>query len=324
MADIDLKGFTKLGDSTLVNDIKENVISFFDWGLLKKDNYINVSIPSSGIYGGNEHQLRLVDDPRYTAGQVWEGFRSNWVWESGITSTDGAPLVGSDNANPGVSGVYVNDTFYPNTTAGVFAHHVNHPLGRVVFDSAIDTSSVVTCEYSYKYVNVTESNGLPWFKELHRRSERVDNSQFTTTSGDWSQLSQNRYQLPAIGIEVANTRSVKGYQLGGGSSYVYTDVLFHCIGEDSYMRDSLIDIVSLQNDKVFHMFDLNAIADADAFPLDHRGVPASGALRFPDLTTNYKFKALRFLDMKFDSIYTLNPNLFVGTVKCTTELIFGV
>ena len=29
MADIDLKGFTKLGDSTLVNDIKENVISFF-------------------------------------------------------------------------------------------------------------------------------------------------------------------------------------------------------------------------------------------------------------------------------------------------------
>ncbi len=28
MPDIDLKGFTKLGDSTLVNDIKENVISF--------------------------------------------------------------------------------------------------------------------------------------------------------------------------------------------------------------------------------------------------------------------------------------------------------
>jgi len=99
MADIDLKGFTKLGDSTLVNDIKENVISFFDWGLLKKDNYINVSIPSSGIYGGNEHQLRLVDDPRYTAGQVWEGFRSNWVWESGLTSTDGAPLVSSTDIN---------------------------------------------------------------------------------------------------------------------------------------------------------------------------------------------------------------------------------
>ena len=96
MADIDLKGFTKLGDSTLVNDIKENMISFFDWGLLKKDNYINISIPSTGVYGGNEHQLRLVDDPRYTAGQVWEGFRSNWVWESGVTGTDGPPLVSSE------------------------------------------------------------------------------------------------------------------------------------------------------------------------------------------------------------------------------------
>ena len=323
MADIDLKGFTKLGDSTLVNDIKENVISFFDWGLLKKDNYINVSIPSSGVYGGNEHQLRLVDDPRYTAGQVWEGFRSNWVWESGLTSTDGAPLVGSDNANPGVSGVYVNDTFYANTTAGVFAHHVNHPLGRVVFDSAIDTSSVVTCEYSYKYVNVTESNGLPWFKELHRRSERVDNSQFTTTSGDWSQLSQNRYQLPAIGIEITNNRSFKAYQLGGGS-YVYTDVLFHCVSEDPYMRDSLIDIVSLQKESYLQMYDLNAIAEADAFPLNHNGVPASGALRYSDLVTQYPSRTLRIFDTRFDSVYTLNPNLFVGTVKCTTELIFGV
>ena len=323
MADINLKGFTKLGDSTLVNDIKENLISFFDWGLLKKENYINVSIPSTGVYGGNEHQLRLVDDPRYTAGQVWEGFRSNWVWESGITG-DTIPLVSSDNANPGVSGVYVDSAFYPVTTAGTYAHHINHPQGRVVFDTAIPTTSTVTCEYSYKYVNVTASNGLPWFKEIHKKSERVDSSQFATTSGDWSQLSQNRYQLPAIGIEITNNRSVRGYQLGGGSSYVYTDVLFHCISEDPYMRDSLLDMVTYQSDKVFTMYDLNAIADADAFPLNHNGVPASGALRFLDITTQYPLKALRILDVKFDSVYTLSPNLHVGTAKCSTEIIFGV
>ena len=323
MADIDLKGFTKLGDSTLVNDIKENVISFFDWGLLKKDNFINVSIPSSGVYGGNEHQLRLVDDPRYTAGQVWEGFRSNWVWESGVTGTDGAPLVSSNNANPGVSGVYVNSTFYPVTATGTYAHHVNHPEGRVVFDAAIPTTSTVTCEYSYKYVNVTQSNGLPWFKEIHRRSERVDNSQFITTSGDWSQLSQNRYQLPAIGIEITNNRSFKNYQLGGGS-YVNTDVLFHCVSEDPYMRDSLLDVVSLQREVYIQLYDLNAIADADAFPLNHNGVPASGALRYSDIITQYPFKTLRIFDTKFDSVYTLSPNLYVGTVKCSTEVILGV
>ena len=85
-----------------------------------------------------------------------------------------------------------------------------------------------------------------------------------------------------------------------------------------------MDIVSLQKESYIEMYDLNAIAEADAFPLDHRGIPASGALRYSDLVTQYPFKTLRIFDFKFDSVYTLNANLFVGTVKCTTELIFGV
>ena len=250
MADINLKGFSKIGDSTLTNDVRENIISFFDWGLLQKENFINVGIPSSGYYGGNEHQLRLVNDPRYTSGQVWEGFRQNWVWESGVTTGFDAPLVGTDNANPGVSGVYVDDTFHAVTEVGTYAHHINHPLGRVVFNSPIATTSVVTCAYSYKYINVTQSNGLPWFTEIQKRSERVENPQFHTASGDWSQLSQNRLQLPALGVEVINNRSFRGYQLGG-SSYVYTDVLFHCVSEDAYIRDNLLDIVTYQNGKNF-------------------------------------------------------------------------
>jgi hypothetical protein len=323
MANIDLKGFSKIGDSTLTNDVRENIISFFDWGLLQKENFINVGIPSSGYYGGNEHQLRLVNDPRYTSGQVWEGFRQNWVWESGVTTGFDAPLVGTDNANPGVSGVYVDDTFHAVTEVGTYAHHINHPLGRVVFDSPIATTSVVTCAYSYKYINVTQSNGLPWFTEIQKRSERVENPQFHTASGDWSQLSQNRLQLPALGVEVINNRSFKGYQLGG-SSYVYTDVLFHCVSEDAYIRDNLLDIVTYQNGKNFSMYDLNLIAESNAFPLDHNGVPASGALRFSELITQYPFKNLRLFDMKFDSVYTISPNLHVGTIKCSTEVILGV
>lgn len=322
MAEINLKGFSKLGDSTLNNEIKDNLVSFFDWGLLNKENFINVEIPSSGYYGGNEHILRAVQDPRYTDGQVWEGFRSNWVWESGL-SGDSSPLVGTDNANPGVSGVYVNGTFHSVTETGTYAHHINHPLGRVVFDTAIATTGDVQCEYSYKYVNVTKSNGLPWFKEIQKRSERVENSQFLTNSGDWSQLSQNRAQLPLLGIEVTNSRSYKGYQLGGGS-YVYTDVLIHCVAEDPYMRDSLLDIVSHQNEKTFQMYDQNLIAAADAYPLNYNGVPASGALRFPDLATTYPFKSMRIFNCKFDSVYSLGSDLYVGTVKCTTEVILGV
>ena len=323
MADINLKGFSKIGDSTLTNDIRENLISFFDWGLLQKENFINVDIPSSGYYGGNGHQLRRVNDPNYTAGQVWEGFRQNWVWESGVSTEYDAPLVGTDNANPGVTGVYVDGMFHSVTETGTYSHHINHSLGRVVFDTAIPTTSTVTCAYSYKYINVTQSNGLPWFTEIQKKSERVENSQFLTTSGDWSQLSKNRLQLPALGIEVIPQRAFKGYQLGG-SSYVYTDVLFHCIAEDAYIRDNLLDIVTYQNGKNFLMYDLNLIAEGNAFPLNHNGVPTSGALRFSELITQYPFKNLRLFNMKFDSVYSINPNLHVGTVKCSTEVILGV
>ena len=91
-----------------------------------------------------------------------------------------------------------------------------------------------------------------------------------------------------------------------------------------FIISSLIDIVSLQKESYLQMYDLNAIAEADAFPLNHNGVPASGALRYSDLVTQYPSRTLRIFDTRFDSVYTLNPNLFVGTVKCTTELIFGV
>jgi hypothetical protein len=43
-----LKGFDTFGDSTVTNDITENLISFFDYGLLEKSAFINVEIPSTG------------------------------------------------------------------------------------------------------------------------------------------------------------------------------------------------------------------------------------------------------------------------------------
>jgi hypothetical protein len=93
-----LKGFSNLGDATLTNQIRENLIQYFDYGLLEKGNFSNISIPTTGYYGGSDHTLRLVDDPRYSAGQVWEGFKSNWVWQSGMGA-----LTSTDDANPGVS-----------------------------------------------------------------------------------------------------------------------------------------------------------------------------------------------------------------------------
>ena len=94
-----LNKISNVGDSTISPLLKDNLIEFFDWGLLDAGGFFNVSIPTSGQYGGDKHNLRLVDDPRYTSGQVWEGFRSNWVWQSGLSSTDQPKTITKINQN---------------------------------------------------------------------------------------------------------------------------------------------------------------------------------------------------------------------------------
>lgn len=311
-----LKGFARFGESTLTNDIQENLVSYFDYNLLQMGNFVNVPVSTTGIYNGIDSRLRLVDDPRYTSGQIWATFRPNLVWESGVGA-----LTSNNPAYPGASGVYVNSNFYAPDTTGTYAYHIDHINGVVRFNSAIPASSVVEMPFSYKYVSVVRSEGLSWFKELQERSERSDGD-FASQSGIYELLPENRQPLPVIGIELAG-RKLSPYQLGGGQT-VKTDIYVHCIAEDSYTRDNLVDIVTYQSKAAFRMYNLNAISSADAFPIDYRGVPNSGAKTFPELCNQYGGRKISIEDAKLDSVYSLG-RLKVGTIKITTEVIhFGV
>ena len=326
-----LKGVARYGETTLSSHIEDGTVGFFNWALLEAGAFFNVSIPTSGIYGGDSHQLRLVDDPNYTAGQVWEGFRSNWVWESGVFSDD--PPVN-------VSGVHIGGTFYatrsthPNYNAS-YAHYIDYANGRVVFDSAIPTTSAVTTEYSYRWVNFIYANNTPWFRELQFDSLRVDDSDFLQTgSGEWAQLGNTRVQMPVVAVETVPRRRFKGYQLGGGQ-WVYTDLLFHVLAEDEYTRDKIVDIISLQNEKKIYLFDTDRLARDNRFPLDYRGTfsnhsEVSGALMYPDIvkgsgmlphTGGYQLRGMTFTKMSPEEAYSLHHNLHVGTVRTSTEVI---
>ena len=68
-----LNKINHVGDSTISLLLQDNLIELFDWGLIDGGGFTNISIPTSGNYGGDKHKLRLVDDPRYTKGRVWEG-----------------------------------------------------------------------------------------------------------------------------------------------------------------------------------------------------------------------------------------------------------
>jgi len=314
-----LKGISGVFDSTLNNDIQDGLIEYFDWALLEKGNYFNVTANETSANGEDMSRLRLSSNDSYAAGQVWEGFRQNWVWQSGISvAGHDNPIVGTDHDAPGISGVYIDNAYYPTSTVGDYAYHVDYFNGRVIFNNAIPTDSTVKAEHSYKYINVLYANNMPWYKELQTRTLQPTAGFLDSDNGAWNIPPENRAQLPLIAIEIVPNRTFKGYQLGGGQ-FVYTDVLFHCIAEDEVTRNKLVDIISLQNDKTIHVFNSNKINTNQEFPLDYKGVPIPSALRYPDLIEKYNGGKLRLTKTTVQEMIMHNTTVFGGVVRMTTE-----
>jgi len=316
---LNLNGINDIFEATLNNELQDNIVEFLDWGLLEKGNYFNVGLGELDQNGQDMSLLRPSANPHFAAGQAWEGFRKNWVWQSGI-SYDPAPLVGTNSQKPGISGVYVNDTFYSAGTNGTFAHKIDYFNGRVIFDTPIPTGSKVQAEHSYKYINVIYANNVPWLREIQYRTFNKDSSFIEVNKGEFAVPAEIRVQLPAIAVEIVPRRTMRGYQLGGGQ-WVFTDVIFHCLAEDEMTRNKLIDIVSFQNDKTIHMFDSNEIAKSGAFPIDPYGAPASGAMRYPELINNYKKSYLCITNCIVQNMDLINTNFYAGIVRCTTEVV---
>lgn len=309
-----LKGFTTVFDHTLNNDIQDNLLEYFDWELLNKGNYFNITLGET-INGHDYSRLKVSTSDNFTKGKVWEGFRKNWVWQTGVNYNP-APIVGSDISKPGVSGIYVNDVFYPSSTSGIYAHYIDYYNGRVVFNAPIPTGSKVQVEHSYKWINVEYANSLPWIKQLQENSLNPDG--FVNNESVWNLPPDSRLQLPLIAIEVVPNRTFRGYQLGGGQ-WVNTDIIFHCIAEDEPTRNKLVDIVSFQNDSVIQMFNTNQMSQSSGFPIDYRGFPVSGAKIYPDLVASYGTGFFRLTNGTVYNMSAINSNIFGGIVRFTVE-----
>jgi hypothetical protein len=315
---LNLKGLGSVFKTTLNNELQDNLVEFFEWSLLEKGNYFNVTLGELSENNSDYSRLKLSNNENYTTGQAWEGFRSNWVWQSGISFTP-PPIVAFNNALPGISGVYLNDSFLPTSTTGQYQYKIDYYNGRVVFDNPIPTGSKVQAEYSYKYINLFYSNSLPWLSEVQYRSLDIPENFLQPKTG-FDLPPESKLQLPAIAIEVVPKRTMKGYQLGGGQ-IVSTDVLFHCIAEDEYTRNKLVDIISYQNDRDLTMFDSNELAASGAFPLDHVGTPVSGALRYPELIQNFPGGTMTLKNTVVQGMKSINTNFYAGIVRMTIDII---
>ena len=311
---VKFKEINSISEDLLLNMLEINFKTFLDWSFLNIGAWFDAKIEdNNNFYSSSNvnYKLLLVDDPSYESGCVWQGIRKDWVWESDVAFGENTPIV--------IDGVYINDNFL-NYTSGDFI--IDYPLGRIIFNSPISTTSTVTINYSYRHVQVYRASDSPWFSIMQYSSLRNnDESISQNDSGDWSIGGQHRIQLPAIVIEsLARSRS-KPYELGSTALILEQDIAFHILAENKNDRNKLLDILRLQQDLVIGIYNTNTLSQADKYPLDHNGDLKVDPLMYPDMIEQYGWRKCWIKNVNLFEIDSPNPSFHQGMARVTLEVV---
>ena len=282
-----LRNIQYIGQAGASEQLEANILSYFNWNFLNTYAFANVNIASSGNYGGSASQLRMAANPSYTDGQVWESYRKQWVWQSGTECTS-QPIQ--------ISGVYVNNIFLPATGVGPYKFSIDYPNGRVIFDTAIATTSTVKAEYSYNYIQTYNADS-PWWREVQRNSLRVDDSSFLNkASGTWQRTPEQRVQLPAVVFQATPNMSKIPFQLGDHSHIHEQEVRCYIITETNRDLKWIVDSITGQYDSIIPAFNINTLFLSGVYPINmDNGSLNSSTMDYPDLVRNFSWnRPIRF------------------------------
>lgn len=295
------KGVTQIFRDNLATNILYGTVDFFNWAALGVGGFQNITYNPkiSGCYGGDRSQLRPVADPRYPTNTVFEGFRGNWVWESGVGAVN-------------ISGIYVDQSY---TTSG---YYVDYTRGRIIFNNPV--SGTINTSFSHRTVTFAPARGTI-VPDLFFASYRNESTDFLAGSGNYSSLSDTKRQLPMVCVDIDSNRRFKPYQLGGGQ-WCMIDAAFYVIAESDYEKNSLVDLISLQNDKTFWIPNRATIKESGQYPLDldYKGSLVNTPTQYPEVIEKFPWRKISFSDTRVHN-YEPKPyngiKLYVSVVSTT-------
>jgi len=306
-----LRGVTDPGQSLFSDQIETNLAAFFQWGFVNVGGFLNVHRGDPDCFdpATDLSRLRPIKDPNYTDGQIWQGHRQDWVFETGVDCSR-QPIH--------VSGVYVNGVFHSTSETGAYAHTVDYPRGRIIFDSPIARTGIpVQCEHSYRLYHVSTSDA-PWWRQVQTGSHVASDSHFQQWgSGAWDILADNRVQLPHIIVENP-CRVVKafGKEIGNSVLWMNQDVVLHILAEDGFHLKYLHDGIALQSGNSIMGFDKDEILVDQRFPLDQDGSPAESGLMYDALVSQYPWRQIELQSFRSMPL-TNKPPLYVADAVIT-------
>lgn len=297
-----------IGYDQYSNILEANLVNYWSWEFLQIGGWTEISIDEQNHEGDNFSRLRSVSDPAYDDGQVWESARKDWVWESGVEYT---------NYTGGIHNPLPVDNLQVNGTGISGGFIINYPDGRIVFDTAIPTTSVVKVQHSFRDVQVISANSNLW-KQIQQDTHAFNDQFLSVGSGDWDILSKNRVQLPLVVVEVDAVGRSAGFELGNHAKDVERDVLFFILAENKPQRNNLMDIIANQSDEYIWLFDTNQVAASGEFPLDYNGSKVKNST-YPTLIseTGYRWRKTRMEDAQIINVGEVNNAVYQAVVKTT-------
>ena len=241
--------------------VKSNLDLWLNDLFIRNGLYTNVADGDVDLYGRNISSLVASSDPSFDADNtIFQSPFKNWVHESGVTSAESgvaAPII--------ASGVTVDGTFYLTaTTVGAYAHIIDYPNGRVIFDTALAGSPSVSTSYSYKDVTVDfadsfNNENMPLKIEMSYKDNPAQ------TGVDIYPVSDER-TLPAVFVDILNRQSTP-YEIGTRNSIANFICTLHVWARDDFQLDMIEDILTEEDDQVILGINFNTAP----YPLLSRG-----------------------------------------------------
>jgi|GEM_PF-3344864 len=332
-------GVNNIGEHLLMSQIENNIKSFLDWGFLNIGAFVNIPKISNNIYGNSLSLLKPTKDPSYTDGQVWQTMRKDWIWENDIiysrcnisdistTTTTTTTCDNTQSISPLlIDGIYINDTFYNLETTGNYAYIVDYINSRIIFDNPIPLTTKVEMQYAFRSIQVYNYDAAQWWKQLQYQTDANTEHFNQINKGDFSILSNNRVQLPAIIIETVSRGLSQPFQLGDKSLIMKQELSLHVIAETMSDRNKIIDILRLQQDKFINMYDTNLVIKNRIQPFFINGTLNPERLNYDEIIANptYLWRRARLIDIFASDVESFSPFLSESIVKMTVEIIFNI
>lgn len=285
-----------------ITEFERNLKLFLDYSFLKIGAWVNVDTSDDKCIDMYTMTRYIPPTPLSTAykNKIFVSKRQNWVWESGIDFGGTYTIVPPS--------VYVD-----NVLASTGDYEIDYEGGRVIFDSAVSTTSEVTVDYSFREVQVYLFNDAFWWKQIENDvfSEGVEIEQNINRI-----LGENRIQLPSIVIQTMPSIKTMPYALGSKARYFYHDVDFIIVARTNNMKNKLLSILSQQHDLFITLFNSDDITD---FPLNCSG-KSDNPILYNTLVDTYPWKCTKVTNIVSADIELPCKDIYMAKVRMTFEI----